>query len=127
MGLRKKQTLLLFTYSGLTLKCVINGNLPNPESKDTEPERFEEKTVDCESDMCSTNYIAGSDEALLTCGPNKSDEPEFVNKCKEKDGNKFCFCDTELCKANQGEQSPAIQFVSNWIFISLGIFALMQI
>ena len=76
--------------------------------------------------MCSTwsaptGTTEGS-EALLTCGPNKSDEPEFVNKCKEKDGNTFCFCDTELC--NQLKQSSAVQFVSNWIFISLGVFAL---
>ena len=64
-------------------------------------------------------------EALLTCGPNKSDEPDFVNKCKEKDETTHCFCDTELC--NQLKQSPAVQFVSNWIFISFGVFALTRI
>ena len=62
-------------------------------------------------------------EALLTCGPNKSDEPDFVNECKEKDETKHCFCDTELC--NQ-LKSPAVQFVSNWIFITFGLFALLQ-
>ena len=64
-------------------------------------------------------------KALLTCGPNKSDEPEYVNKCKEKDETTHCFCDTELC--NQLKESSAVQFVSNWIFITLGLFALLQI
>jgi hypothetical protein len=78
--------------------------------------------------MCSTFALTGETDgskALLTCGPNKSDEPEYVNKCKEKDENTFCFCDTDLC--NQLKESSAVQFVSNWIFISLGVFALTRI
>jgi hypothetical protein len=73
--------------------------------------------------VTSTGTTLGS-EPLLTCGPNQSDEPEYVNKCKDKDGTKHCFCDTELC--NQQEQSPAVQFVST-VSITLGLFALMGI
>jgi len=123
LKLRYLVVLVLCIGSGLTLKCVINGE--PPESKDAEPKRFEEKTEDCETDTCmtSTGTTLGS-EPLLTCGPNQSDEPEYVNKCKDKDGNKLCLCDTELCN----QQSHAVQIVvSNCIFISLALFALMRI
>ena len=50
----------------------------------------------------------------------------LVNTCKDKDGNKLCLCNTELCN-QQSDQSPAVQHVSNWVFISLALFALMRI
>merc|ERR1719418_253614 len=122
MKLRYLVVLVLYIGSGLTLKCVENGELPS--GKDELPEKFEEKTTDCTTDTCMT--ATGStlgDGPLLTCGPSQSDEPELVNTCKDKDGNKLCLCNTELCN----QQSPAVQHVSNWVFISLALFALMRI
>ena len=107
------------TYSGLALKCISNGE--PPESKDGTPKRFDEKTEDCSTNRCTTaTGPTLGDQPLLFCGP--SDEPIG---CKDKDGNKICLCDTELC--NQQEKSPAVQFVTNWILINFGFFVLMRI
>ena len=58
MLLRKKNLpLIYYLYSGLALKCVVNGE--PPESKDAEPTKFEAKNVDCETDMCSTSAKTG--------------------------------------------------------------------
>ena len=83
--MRKKNYLLFIIYSGLTLKCVVNGD--PPESKDAEPNKFEEKTVDCPSKFCaSINPLWPGSESLSICGPNEDEDQE---KEEQSEGTDF--------------------------------------
>ena len=83
--LKKINYICFITYSGLTLKCVKNGDIPE---KDELPKRFEEKTVDCTSKFCAsiTPLWPGS-ESLLICGPNEDEKDE--GKEEQSGGTEF--------------------------------------
>ena len=71
-GVQEKNYFYFITYSGLTQKCVTNGDLPEIDEL---PKRFEEKTVDCPSKSCaSINPLWPGSESLSICGPDEDED-----------------------------------------------------
>ena len=94
-------------YSGLTLKCVTNGDIPE---KDVLPKRFEEKNVDCTSKFCaSVTPLWPGSESLLICGPNEEDQDPDGGK-EEQSGGTEIYPDFILIYDTSKERSDTQLF-----------------